>query len=221
MAELKANKYGNIYSPNSLALPIGRAVFINLAAPSKSYNKYGCTILFKKDDKSVMPLLKALKADFQKLVVAKYGAKAPGLSAPAIGDGDTSPTSASNSAPVGETYSDFKSCYYIRLNSKAPVRVVDANNKDLDPAKITAGVLVDGVAQCMLYDKGCSWRPLVIRLVRDDGTRIHTGPNPLAQLTKLSAEFADEPVGGEIVVNNVELSEDTLNDTDKQLLDTL
>lgn len=216
MAELKENKFGNIYSNNSLPLPVGRVVFINLATPSQKFKKYGCTLLFKKDDKAALPLLKGLKADFEKLVKHKYGAKAPGLTSAPVGDGDTSPTSASNSNPIGETYKEFKGCYFVRVGSPTPIRVVDANNKDMEASKITAGMLCDGVAQCMLFDKGCSWKGLVIRLVKDDGQRIYTGPDPVAQLTKLSAEFAATPADSLDTA-----SEATEEDNDKKLVDSL
>jgi len=214
--DLRENKFGNLYSPNSLPLPIGRIVFLNLATPSQKYKKYGCTLLFKKDDKAALPLLKNLKADFEKLVKHKYGAKAPGLTSAPVGDGDSSPTSASNSNPIGETYKEFKGCYYVRLGSPTPIRVVDANNKDLEASKLTAGMLCDGVAQCMLFDKGCSWKGLCIRLVKDDGQRIYTGPDPVSQLTKLSAEFAT-PATDDVLTS----SEDALEDNDKKLIDSL
>lgn len=200
--KLKENKFGNVYSDKMLAFPVGRAYFVNLARPSAQYNKYQMTVLFSKDDKAILPALKALKADYERLVAFKFGnKKAAEHTHPAIYDGDKATVSVDSEALLCEKYKEFKNCYYIRISSSDPIRVVDRNKKDLGGKGISPGMKVDGIVQGMLFDKGISWKGLVVRLVEDDGVRYYTGPDPVSQLKALdedeptAEEAADEALG--------------------------
>lgn len=202
MAEkhLRSNKYGNVYSDKMLAFPVGRIFFCNLARPSSQYNKYQATILYSKDDKSIQPALKKLKEDYLRLVAFKFGNKkdAVTITHPPIFDGDKVTVSAESKDLLCEKYKEFKNCYFIRVQNTEPMRVVDSNKKQLSATSVSPGMKVDGVVQGMLFDKGISWKGLVVRLVEDDGTRWFTGPDPTSVLNALGEE---EPTADEAADN--------------------
>lgn len=208
MAEnkLKSNKFGNVYSDKMLAFPVGRVYFVNLARPSAQYNKYQLTVLYPKDDKAILPALKALKADYIRLATFKYG-NAEGIKAlthPAIYDGDTATVSAEDGTLLCTKYKEFKGCYYIRISNSDPIRCIDSNKKDIAPKGISPGMKVDGVVQGMLFDKGVSWKGLVVRLVEDDGTRYYTGPDPTTMLKALGGEDVTEEEVADVLENTPE-----------------
>lgn len=198
--QLKQNKYGNVYSDKMLAIPVGRAYFVNLSKPSAQYNKYQLTVLYSKDDKAIVPALKALKADYERLVAFKYGNKKAGdLSHPPIYDGDKATVSAESQELLCDKYKEFKNCYYLRISSSDPIRVIDGSKKELSPKLILPGVKVDGVVQGMLFEKGISWKGLIIRLVEDDGTRYYTGPDPASVLKALGEDTPIEEAADEVL----------------------
>lgn len=218
-SKLRSNKYGNVYSDVMLSFPVGRAFFANLSRPSAQYNKYQLTILYSKEDKTVQPALKKLKEDFLRLVTFKYGSKAAlektkaadgtivppkfTVTHPPIFDGDTVTVSADSPDLLCKKYKEFKGCYFIRISNSEPITCVDRDKKRIDAKRISPGMKVDGMVQGMLFDKGISWKGLVVRLVEDDGTRLYTGPDPVSLLSSLgedevsAEEAADDALGSE------------------------
>jgi hypothetical protein len=208
----ETGKFKNVYSDKlAVVLPPGRAFMVRLSRPDPTYGKFGINILYDKLDKTKIPALKALQAEFKRLVDFKYPKGAPAiLTRPAVQDGDKATDKEGNL--LKDKYKYYANTYFIAIGCKDPIRTVSGAKdtlKDIPAETIMNGCIVDGTAQCLLYGEGCSWQGRVIRLVKDDGTRYNIGPDSAAMLDVLDGEeqsleqAADEVLGDETVVEEV------------------
>ena len=192
--KLKENARGNVYSDKFMVFPPGRAYFVKLTRPDPKFNKYQVTVLYDKTNKAVQPALKALIAEYKRLVAFKYGDKVPSsLVVPPVKDGDTATDKEGNLLRL--KYKEYAGRFFITIGNKDPIRVVSGAKetlKDIEPSLVMNGVIIDGTLQCLLYADGCSWQAKVVRLVKDDGVRYQIGPDSAALLGALEAEEQDE-----------------------------
>jgi len=181
-AKYYENSYGNTFG-TLIATPIGRATFVHLVTPNAKYKpeKYGCHILFPKDDATVKAGLNQLIAMCKSMAAQKYGDKIPAFVYGPVRDGDE------------QKYQGFAGCWYIKASSKRQPEIVDAKRTGLDVNLVVPGVLVRGVVTPVLFDSGFSYQLQCVQLIKDDGVRYYGGADPKSLLNALDEEESETP----------------------------
>lgn len=186
------NPHGGMHG-QEISIPKGRAGFVTLVKPSKKFNKFQLSFLYRKDDKET---LAKIKGGLQHMCLAMmkehFGAKTVEKSKlfkrNVILDGD----SEIGISKDGKPHDGYPGCFVINTahpaESNSGIRYVNCNASD-----IKGGMIIDGVVVPYLNDDGFSYKLTVVRFVKDDGVRYgYLGGESLLDQVELEVGDADD-----------------------------
>lgn len=175
------NEWGNIFGFD-METPKFRLIYANLKQRARLSNKYQITCLFDASDEQVKKGLLKMQAEGKKLLT-EAGDKAKGFKHPPLKKNDE------------HTNEAFHGMHYITAGNKDLPALVDANNKPLSPDAFMNGMLCRAIVRPTFFPAngaGISWVLGALRLVKDDGTRFYSGPDPKSLFGEEDEEQASD-----------------------------